>query len=243
MKNRKSFIKIIFLIFTVVTSMASFNSCEKRNTPEQETTIEDEFGNFIKELIVYDSTGDNSAVLKLGSNDMSILDMWTANNFDLITIQNGQTLKDIMNKRYPNDKEYETDIENDENDEDNNITASEVSIMIISKDLKDGVKNIAITTKPPYDEDMRGWSYSTYYSQSISDNTVTVNVYGHNRWHKGYWAASYKKHSSTNGWSTIVGEWSRIRNDEAASRTKTPCYKMKARRKYKKGSVTIEFED
>ena len=146
-----------------------------------------------------------------------------------------------MNEKYPNETEESEDIDSQSTDDDG-IVAAEISTMFISKNLKKDVKNVALTTIPPYDEDMRGWSYETHYSDAINNNTVTVNVYGHNGWHRGYWAAFYKKYSYS-GWSTIVGEWKRIKKGESASRTRTPCYKMKAKRKYKKGSVTIEFED
>ena len=235
MKRKNSIINV-FLTMAVMFTALFFNSCSKEDSIKTEE--KDDFGKYTKELTIFDKNKENSAILKIGSNDESILNMWTADNFELVPIKHGQTLADVMNATEDNGEEEISD----ESSDDEDIVAAEMSTMFISKNLKDGVRNVALTTKPPYDEDMRGWSYDTHYSEAINNNTVTVNIYGHNRWRRGYWKASYKKRQSS-GWSTIQGGWTKIRKGQSVSKTRTPCYKMKARRKYKKGSVTIEFED
>lgn len=239
--TKKSFFKSKLFAILALGALV-FNACQQENAIVTEANLNDEFGKFTKELTVSDVSGENSAVLKVGSNDESVLNMWTDENFELVLIKEGQTFDDAMAEAYPLQESEESDLDNLEDNLDDDIVAAEISTIILSKHLNSGIRNIALTTISPYDADMRGWSYSTYYSDAVSDNTVTVNVYGHNRWHRGYWGATYKKYSYS-GWSTIVGEWAQIKNGQSDSRTRTPCYQMKARRKYKKGSVTIEFED
>jgi hypothetical protein len=235
--NNNSFIKSKFIAIITI-GLLIFNSCQKENVTS-EVNLDDEFGKFTKEIIVYDSIGENSAILKLGSNDKSVLDMWTADNFELVPIEYGQTLSEIMNEKYPNATNEVEDVDIEEEGDDD-IVAAEISTMFISKDLQEGVKNVALTTYPPYDEDMRGWSYDTHYSVKEPGNNVTVNIYGH-KWHRGYYGVYYMKYESS-GWSTIKSEWTRIKNGESKSCNRKPCYYMKTRRKSKKGSVTVEYE-
>jgi hypothetical protein len=176
----------------------------------------------------------------VGSNDESILNMWTSENFTLVPIKEGQSLSEIINLNTCND---ETESMIDERNVDDVVTA-EISYMIISKDIGADVSNIVLVENPPYSDEMRGWKYSTFYSDAVEGNKVTVNIYGHNFWHRGYYAVSYLQYL-TSSWSTIAGEWTQIKNNETKSYTRNPCYKMKARRKYKGSneSVIIEFEN
>ena len=241
MKNKSLFFSKLF-VFKALTAILFLNSCSKEELNQnQQISLDKEFGLHTKELIVYDKSQKNSAVLLLGSNDKSVLNMWTAENFNLVPIKEGQSLMEILNL---NETDTITiDSIPDNNEELKGMVAAEISYMIISKELDVGVNDIVLIENPPYSENMRGWKYSTYYSEAVEGNTVTVNIYGRNFWRKGYYGISYLKYYSSN-WSTIAGEWTRIRRNENRSYTRNPCYRMKARRKYKgsNNSVIINFE-
>lgn len=240
MKNKSLILSTLFIAVLSITALF-FNSCSKDESDQpQQVNIDEEFGKYTKEVTIYDANKENSAVLLVGSDDESILNMWTSENFTLVPIKEGQSLAEILNLNNADNNETES-IPDEENVDD--VVAAEISYMVISKELDGDVSNIAIIENPPYSDDMRGWSYSTYYSEAVEGNIVTVNIYGHNFWHRGYYAVSYLKYS-TSSWSTIAGEWTRIKNGDTKSYTRNPCYRMKARRKYKgrNESVTIEFE-
>ncbi|MGI6719018.1 MAG: hypothetical protein ACOX4D_07815 [Bacteroidales bacterium] len=240
MKNKNLvFSNFIIAVFSI--TVLFFYSCTKKETYQpQHWNIYEGFGKFTKEVKIYDENNENSAVLLVGSNDESILNMWTSENFTLVPIKEGQSLSEIINLNTCND---ETESMIDERNVDDVVTA-EISYMIISKDIGADVSNIVLVENPPYSDEMRGWKYSTFYSDAVEGNKVTVNIYGHNFWHRGYYAVSYLQYL-TSSWSTIAGEWTQIKNNETKSYTRNPCYKMKARRKYKGSneSVIIEFEN
>ena len=233
-------------LFAIAAMAAALISCSDEDAQKPIDSVDAEFGKFTKELIVFDAEKNNSAVLLVGSDDESVLNMWTADNFTLIPIKEGQTLADVFDSKV-SEESLDEDVDVEDGDEDENVAAS-ISTKFVSRNLQDGVKNVALQITDPYDSEMRGWKYSTYYSDCYGDYSghnsgkVTCNVYGHNVIHRGYYGISFMKYTYSN-WSTLVGEWTRIQNNETVSKS-VNCFQMKARRKYKgtNPSVTIEFE-
>lgn len=239
MKNLKTKLVTTLSVIGIFAMSLLFNSCSDESVVETEqNNIQQEFGEFKKEIKVFDKSKENSVVILLGTEDESVLNMWSSQNFDLKLIDKNQSLEDYY--------KTDDDISNREaSSDDSEEIAAEISYTIISRSINVTGKRIVLEEKPPYSDDLRGWSYSTYYSDedAASNHTVTVNIYGRNAWKRGYFGVSYKKYSYS-GWSTIAGEWTRIKNNESKSYTRTPCYRMKARRKYKgtNNSVIIEIE-
>lgn len=178
-------------------------------------------------------------MLKLGSNDQSILEMWTADNFELLPILEGQSFTEAFNAMYPSDENITDESDAIADDLKNEDVASSLSIMFVSKNLNKGVKDVALTTIPP-GNDSRDWNYQTYYSQINIDKTFYIER--HNFWHRVFFGLQYMAYS-TSSWSTIVSEWKKIGNNDSYSYTRNPCYQMKARVKYRSTShFTIYFE-
>ncbi|SNR15224.1 hypothetical protein [Tenacibaculum jejuense] len=232
MKKIKT-LKTAFL-FLVIATIPFLNSCSDESEMSEIEAQESSFlGKFTKEITIYDTAKANSVTLEVGSNDASVLDLWSEESFELNILSKSEEVIELN----PGDENNASD------DDTNDDVGAEISYRIIRKNIVDTNKRLILTENPPYSDDVRGWKYSTYYSEAIDGNTVTVNIFGHNFWKRGYYSVSYKKTSSS-GWSTIAGEWTRIKRNETKSFTRTPCYHMKARRKYKgsNNSVTIEFE-
>lgn len=233
-------------VFAIVAMATAVISCSKEDAQQPVNSIDDEFGKFTKELTIFDAEQNNSAVLLVGSDDKSVLDMWTADNFTLIPIKEGQTLADT----YESNASEETLDEEDEvdgGDEDENV-AAKITTKFISKNLQNGVRNVALQITDPYDESMRGWKYGEHICEyagiyNSDRGRITCTVYGHNMIHKGYCGIYFLNYSYSTDWSELVGEWTRIKNNDHITK-KATCYKMKATRKYKgkNNSVTVEFE-
>jgi len=118
--------------------------------------------------------------------------------------------------------------------------------MILSKNLNESTEKILINTIDPYDDEMKGWRYSTEYSDIYANpgGPITCNIYGVNIVYRGYWALWYKGYVGAS-WSTIQPEWKQIKYGDSESENRSSIHQMKARRKYKgrtNPSVIIEFE-
>ena len=66
---------------------------------------ESDFGKYSKEIVVTDAKGENSAVLLVGSNDKSYLDLWTEKNFELIPVKYGENTMDVLKAFYEGRKQ------------------------------------------------------------------------------------------------------------------------------------------
>jgi len=250
MKQKSLIISLLFVLATVFTTLFFYSCTKEESGQHQQVNIDEEFGKYIKEITVYDANKENTAILLVGSDDESIVNMWSSQNFELIPVLKGEDVSDVLSTYYlSNNLGIDDNKEAATEDEDSDEVAASISYMFLSKTLKDDVEKVIIHMIDPYDDDMRGWKYSTEYSDAYGDgdnvnNTVTCNIYGQNFWHRGYYAIWYMKYSHS-GWSTIKSEWFKIKNNENKSEYRTPCYKMKARRKYKgknNNSVIIDFE-
>ena len=233
-------------LFAIAAMATALISCSDEDAQQPLNNVGDEFAKFTKELTVFDAEKNNSAVLLVGSDDESVLNMWTADNFTLIPIKEGQTLADVFES---NVSEESLDEENEveDGDEDENV-AARIITKFISKNLQEGVKNVALQITDPYDESMRGWKYDEHvceYAGIYNSNRgwIKCTVYGHNIIHKGYYGVSFKNYSYSAKWSELVSEWTRIKSGDSESH-EAQCYQMKVTRKYKgsNNSVTVKFE-
>lgn len=216
----------------MAVGMVTLNSCEKETTTPPTTSkseVDQNFGKFTKEVTVYDETGKNSAVLKLGSNDQSILDLWTAENFTLIPITDAPA----DNEEIPEDN---SDVSTD--DEDGNISAS-VSVMILSRDLKDDVKAISLKPTVPDSGDLRlDWFYLTYYS--IPGWDKFYSLIGRNFWRRAY-ADLYFTTYQSDSWRALFVD-RQIKNGENINSPISDVYAMKViTRQKKENEILVSF--
>ena len=216
----------------------------KKETPQTSSFIYDEsdFGKYTKELVIKDQKGENSAILLVGSNDKSYLDLWTENNFELIPVKFGENTKDVLDAYFGNKKQTETNMEENGEYEDYVDTGKEIFTMFLSKNLQENVEKVLLYEKAPNTGE-KGWKYETHLSRALdAGGTITCYVYGGNFWHWGYYGLQWRS-SVYQDWATIVSEWRQVGRNDTFTHSKTKCYQMKARRKYTGNpeSVTIEF--
>lgn len=233
--------KKLTLFAIVMAAFILFVGCKKENELSTNYAFkENDFGNYSKNIVVTDAKGENSAVLLVGSNDKSYLDLWTENNFELIPVKTGESTKDVLDSFFAGRKQSSSMCEENADDID---TGKELYTMFLSKSLKDGVEKVLLFEKAPETAE-KGWKYATHYSYALdAGGTITCYVYGANFWHWGYYGLSWRG-SASQSWSTIVSEWKQVGRNDSFTHTKTRCYQMRARRKYTGSpeSVTIQFD-
>lgn len=245
-------LKPYYNLLTVLTIVVClFSSCVENESLDINTDIDflTEFGKYRKELTVYDKSGKNSAVLLVGSDDESVLNLWKEDNFTLIPLRVGQTGQEAIDEFIETKGIMNKNADKSSNKDDSEHIAAQISTMFLSKNLGENIENVILYSQDPYDEDLRGWRYDTHYSDYYGSaganyGTVTCIFYGQNFWHRGYYGLQFINYQG-NGWSTIVSEWKQIKRNEDHPYTRTPCYVMKARRKYKgsnNNSVLVEFQ-
>lgn len=248
MKNKSLVFNTLF-VSVVAFATLFFNSCSKEESDQpQQVNIDEEFGKYTKEVTVYDENKENSAVLLVGSDDESILNMWTSENFTLLPIKEGESIEDALGLEFSEEAGDELDESLSKLDDSEDV-AAKISTRFLSKNLQNGVTGVLLLSTDPYDDDMRGWKYDTHYSEyygqpnSQNQGIVTYNVWGYNFWHRGYYGMFMLVTSSSTNWSTIISEWKQIKKNEHHSDSKA-CYVMKGTRKYKSNnnnSVIIGF--
>ncbi len=162
MKNNK----LIYIAFLSLIIATFFVSCSKDedNIPQEESPIL-----FSKEIEVFDLNNKCSAVMKISSEDASLLDFYTEKNFEIIPVKEGQTFDEAVDAYYAlnpiTEDEGLTEEEEEEDDESiiDDSDAPTVNIEMVSENLVDGVKYLAITSIAPDFGDARGWHISTYW--------------------------------------------------------------------------------
>ena len=233
--------KKLTLFATMLAITVLFTGCKKETEPSTKYSFkENDFGKYSKEIVVTDAKGENTAILLVGSNDKSYLDLWNENNFELIPIKTGENTKDVLDSFFAGRKHSSS---MDEENADDIDTGKELFTMFLSKNLKDGVEKVLLFEKVPETAE-KGWKYATHYSYALDEGgTITCYVYGANFWHWGYYGLSWRR-SASQSWSTIVSEWKQVGRNDTFTHTKTQCYQMRARRKYTGSpeSVTIGFD-
>ncbi|MFW5852011.1 MAG: hypothetical protein ACOCWB_07300, partial [Bacteroidota bacterium] len=216
-------------------------SCEKEDDALVPTNTDPNV-RYSRDLQLYDKIGENSVVMRVSSDEQSLLELYSADNFEIIPIKNGQNLDEALFEHYgeinPISADSDGNVDDDMSTLDEN--AQVISFQIISKQLDDGVDNIAVNYVHPDDGDERAkWRYYDHYG--FEDYVTITRV---SFWRRVYCGVYYQKTSPLSSWSTIVGTWYKLSNNEQVNKGEVGSYRIKARIKTKKSSAyTIEFDD
>lgn len=229
---KKTIFKTTIAIFMAV-GMVTLNSCEKETSIPPATSkseVDENFGKFTKEITVYDETGENSAVLKLGSNDQSILDLWTAENFLLLSKVIEPTINDSI--------ENTDEMSSDETFDVNSTRDIRVNIMMIARNFKDDVKSMALKLIMPDGDDLRlDWQYPVLYSTPGYHTYVLLR--GDNVWKRGFFII-YLQNSPNATWIPQQADWEKLRDNKDV-RYDIP-YAARVHLKQKKdGEIIVDF--
>ncbi|MDA3882426.1 MAG: hypothetical protein PF481_04030 [Bacteroidales bacterium] len=239
MKKKSLFFSTLFI--GVAFSTLLFNSCEKEDNALEPANT-DANVTYSKDVQLYDKAGENSVIMRVSSDDQSLLKLYTSDNFEIIPIKNGQNLDEALVEHYGEINSIGADSAENLEDETPNLdeNAQVIAFQIISKDLDDGVDNIAVNYVHPDDGDERAkWRYYDHYGYEDYVTITRVNF-----WRRVYCGVYYQASSPFSTWSTIVGTWYKLSNNEQINKGEVGSYRLKARIKTKKSSAyTIEFDD
>lgn len=242
------------LTFFFVSALC-FSACEKRYDNETENKsirhVSEElyFGKYSKELLVYDASGENSAWIRIGTDDPNYFELLTTDNITLIPIRNNQSPKDAVDQFYKEnrlDNNYEQEeVAEDSNEED--TSGVHVYSMILTKNLKENVRNVILFNNTPSPA-KSGWIYTLDYGYAP---TSGPNAYcqkatfiGQNNLHVGYYQLDYIRQSTQSNYD-IIPDWLQIRTGDERSYERSDCFVMLSQRKYKSTSnpsVVVIFE-
>lgn len=206
------------------------------------------FGEYSKELIVYDEAHKNSAIVKFGTEDLEYFNSITSDNFILIPVSKGETIQKAVQtflEKYP--------VANDELDEDDAMNVpDDMNIIhtyrqILSKDLDANTENVILVDNPKIssasESKAKPWLYDISYGVApvVGDHIgIQEAVFtGHNTSYPGYYALDYTM-LSTGETSTIVPEYAIIRTGKTKSFLRQDCRVMIAKRKYKGTNQSVQ---
>lgn len=202
MKNNK----LIYIAFFSLIIATFFVSCSK----DDDNILQDESPIlFSKEIEVFDLNNECSAVMKISSEDASLLDFYTEKNFEIIPVKEGQTFDEAVDAYYalypiPEDE----DLTEDEDDDESIIEDSDaptVNIEKLSENLVEGVQYLAITSIAPDFGDARGWNISTYWD---FDHHRYADIKRKSWLHKTYFGLHYEYSNLTSGgWLVPYPKW------------------------------------
>ena len=236
MKKKNIFFSII-AVFAVVSTLF-FYSCSEEPTD----FVNDEI---CKDLVLSDAENQNSIVMRISSDDPSILEYYNESNFVIIPISTDQSFSDAVSEYYalnPINEEINDCLE-DENDIqelEDDANEPSVNMTIIDKKLYKGVRNIAITVITPDFGDVRGFSTQHHYSYNQESRCEIERT----SWaHRVYYGLFYKKYES-NSWTEIKGFPTKLSNNDPKSYHYDPCYKYDLKVKARKSKhYTYAFEE
>lgn len=188
----KSYIKTGLFAVAAMASATIYYSCSKEDAQQPQTS------EFSKTIEVFDDCGLNSVVLKLTSDDQSVVDMYSADNFQLI----------INPVPY---EEPETDAEVDDEEDDNEIYSDDdavsVSISIMEKNFVEEVQDYELErTQPDGFKNLRAsWSKEYFPSRErgieVTRTSINRRVYLTTKYGTG---EKYTK-SAIDSWT--CGKW------------------------------------
>jgi hypothetical protein len=207
------------------------NAC--KNSNEVNVPAANDSQEFAKNITILDKSGLNSIVMRVSAADQSLIDQYTAANFEFTALKKGESL--------PNPQTTGTETEeNEEVADDNAATAQHISFEVIERSLAPEFSKIAVTFKHPENQARADWGYYWHYSQANVDQTAFITR--RNFWKRVYFGLKYKS-SSTSSWSTIISEWYKLSNNQTYSADRNPCYQFRFHVKTKKQSAyTVNFE-
>lgn len=237
MKTQKNIFKT--LLFFAISATLILSSCSKED--EQGLNNTDNQTTFSKEITLQDESGENSIVMRVSSDDPSLVENYSKDNFKITAVPFGKTTAEVLNTIYDtNDEASSEDLENDADV--STVNAPEVNFETISKNLKDGIKNVAITfSHPESNDDRASWKIYTHTSDINIDHVAFITRHSVTR--RVYVGLEYKA-TSASSWSSIISAWDKLKNKEVINEYKSTCYQFKMRVKTKKSSAyTYSFEE
>lgn len=222
--------RIHFSAIFALALIVMLNACKNSNT-EVNVPTADASQEFSKNITIFDKSGQNSIVMRVSAGDQSLINQYTAANFEFTALKKGESL--------PKPQTTGTE-ENEEVADDNAATAQHISFEVIERSLAPEFSKIAVTFKHPEGQSRADWGYYWHYSQVNVDQTAFITR--RNFWKRVYFGLKYKP-SSTSSWSTIVSEWYKLSNNQTYNVERNPCYQFRFHVKTKKQSAyTVNFE-
>jgi hypothetical protein len=224
--KKKNIIFSIIAVFAVVSTLF-FNSCENEDSV---MTIKKSTEDYSKDITL--EKDGNIVIMRVSSQDESLINLYSEENFELVPIPEGKDLCDMLDL-----------VEGDSSEEDLEdfpVTSISVSFTTISETRAEDIKSVAVTFKHPDFGDERSWGYWWHYSQEGVDKTAVIC--DSHWWYKVYYGLKYKAYSNSS-WSTVISEWTKAPNNDCKSRTKSLVYQYQFHVKARKSSVyTVDFE-
>ncbi len=164
----KSYIKTGLFAVAAMASATIYYSCSKEDAQQPQTE------EFSKTIEVFDDCGLNSVVLKLTSDDKSVVDMYSADNFQL-----------IINPVPYDEPETDAEVEEDDNDEGTYSDGDVVKIgmCVLEENFVEEVTSYDIEkTQPDAYKDLRAkWTkdyiFSTKGGVAVTRTSINRRVY------------------------------------------------------------------
>ncbi len=235
--------------FILALAVFCFFACDKKNDQDviqtksiKEVSEEIYFGEYFKELVVYDESGMNSATIKIGTDDPAYFEMLTADNIKLIPVRAGQSATDAVNLFYrKNGLSYSDECqEGDEMSDDNEEDGIHVYSMILSKSLADDVDGVVLINLAP-NPSKSDWQHQTDYAYGNYAHMQEAEFTGHNTSYVGYYGLKYVIESTLDT-STIVANYHIIRTNQKYSYPRNDCRLMIAYRMFKGANQSVQVE-
>ena len=156
-------------LFAIAAMATALISCSDEDAQKQPQSTE-----FSKTIEVFDDCGLNSIVLKLTSDDQSVVDMYSAENFQL-----------IINPAPYDEPETDADVEDEEDADDiySDDDAISVSISVMEKNFVEDVQDYELErTQPEGFKNLRAKWTKEYFPSSergikVTRNSINRRVY------------------------------------------------------------------
>jgi hypothetical protein len=208
------------LILTFFAAVAAFwTACSKEETSNPNSTVQSEVSlyKFSKQIEIFDATGKNSATMEVSSNEQERLDAYSANNFNLIPLKEGQSIEDV--------EQAVSEVGSATTDSEipPGLNSVSVSFKVLKSNLSIGFVSFGVEFKHPESDD-RGFELFEHLGQAGIDKKVTVCR--RSFWHRVWQTIEYKAYASS-AYSTIISS-NLLSNNECKSQQKDPCYLMRA---------------
>ncbi len=249
--------KLLLLSLALVLIASSCEKAEDLNTTKNSQTKEMQiyedftkdldFGKYSKEIVVYDKTKENFALVKIGTDNEDYFKLITSDNLTILPIKQGESTEEVLSAY--NNATYGESYSGEEIEEDDTLSGDgnclHVYSAILSTSLANDVERIILVNNTP-NPTKADWTISYVYGYAPSSGTnygkQTARFIGQNRWHVGYFGLKYKR-LSDGLVSTIVSDYQQIRTNDIVEKTRTDCKYMEAHLKHKgdPASVIVEF--
>ncbi len=219
--------RIVFSLALMAFMGLFFNSCQKEANevaPKADTEILEHS----RTITAFDKSGENSADIVLTTNDLSLLNKYSAENFELIPIMENEDAATVISNFYGNTQSNDNE-EEDTTVEEEDTTTPNFVIEVQNVNKAAAVKAVSITFKHPESGDDRAWKYKTH--KSYNDCMFIQRT---SAWHRVYYGLEYRA-SSTSGYTTDTARYKKLNNNEVYTKCITS-YQLVLDVKYKKTS-------